>query len=92
MRTMNELAGWGVVAGILLSFLSPLHGVVMVVAMGVLAFVGWLGTPVEDTMLEQAEGGGGQCLLVLLITLVIVVGVFVVGGAIVIPALEAGAL
>ena len=92
MRKMNELAGYGVIGGILLCLISPLHGVVMVAAMGVLAFVGWLGTPVEDTMLEQAETGGGQCLLVLLIAVVLVVGVLVVGGAVMVPALEAGAL
>ena len=92
MRTMNELAGYGVAAGILLSFLSPLHGGVMVVAMGILALVGWLGTPVEDTMLEQASEGGGQCLLVVLIAVVVVVGIVVVGGAVIVPALEAGAL
>lgn len=92
MRTMNQLAGWGVVAGILLSFLSPLHGGVMVAAMGILALVGWLGTPIEETMLEQAETGGGQCLLVVLIAIVLIVGVLVVGGAVIVPALEAGAL
>ena len=92
MRTMNELAGYGVAVGILLCFISPLHGGVMVVAMGILALVGWLGTPVEDTMLAQAESGGGQCLLVVLVAIVLIVGVLVIGGAVMVPALEAGAL